>query len=293
MIFKVRIAWIQGGAVTLPGFTLAYEAWEGEHHFAIFDVDADAVLDLFAETIRDLYVESDTLRITLTSALAGLDDVVDLQDIEALVSEVTEAAVPLPGQNQTKPHLDMARNEAAEVLAHLVAERLHGGLVVANRVRNKEIPGQPTRGMDLLALEESSPKQLRLVCGEVKASSSNSSPPAVVDKADDSMRNQLKRTISDHARILQELNWAHKHAKDGNKPMVARAMLLWTRKKLPVVILPVLMRTSETGQESDFGTFKSKPTEFTPAVIRFFLAKISISIEEFAERAYTKAREVG
>ncbi|MEV0626587.1 Hachiman antiphage defense system protein HamA [Nonomuraea wenchangensis] len=277
--------------MTLPGFTLAFEAWQGEHRYVIYDVDADAALDLFAETIRDLYVEPERLRLTLTDALVGLDDIVDLPDIEALLQEVTEASVPQAGRNPGRPHLDMARNETAEVLAHLVAERIHGSSVIANRVRNKEIPGQPTRGMDLLALHESGSGCLSLVCGEVKASNSASSPPAVVDQADDSMRNQLKKIITNHTKILQELNWAHKHSKEEHRSKVGRAILLWSQRKLPIIVLPVLMRTHNTGQQADFGLFHASPDELSPAVICFCIAKISVPIEEFADSVYSKARE--
>ncbi|GAA4533402.1 Hachiman antiphage defense system protein HamA [Nonomuraea ferruginea] len=279
--------------MALPGFSLAYEVWEGNHHYSIFDVDADVALDLFAETVRQFYVEPDKLRDTLTGAMVGLDDIVDLRDIEALVNEVAEASIPRARQNPTRPHLDMARNETAEVLAHLVVERIHGSSVVASRIRNKEIPGQPTRGMDLLALARSDKQELSLVCSEVKASNAASSPPAVVEQGDDCLKNQLKKIISDHTRILQELNWAIKHADDQDKPMVAKAILLWGCHKLPLIVLPVLMRTKETGKETDFGTFRTNPRELAPAAIKFCIAKISIPIEEFANLVYTRAREAG
>lgn len=275
--------------MSVPGFSLTEEAFDGEHHFALYDVDADAAVEAFAAKVRDLYVEPDTLRETLTTASSGLGDLVDLALIEEILMDVTNAAVPPAKQNAAKPWLDMARNEAAEVLASLAAEHIYGCVVVANRIRNKEIPGMPTRGMDLLALENS--PRLRLVCGEVKASDVDTSPPPVVETSKDSLYNQLKLITSSEDRILQELNWAHKHCTERHRGIVARAILLWASRNLPVVVFPVLVRTLESGTSSDFGIFRSKPDDFTPAIVRFCLARLSIPIEDFAERVYRTARE--
>ncbi|MFD2356267.1 Hachiman antiphage defense system protein HamA [Nonomuraea ferruginea] len=276
-----------------PDFSLAYEVWEGNHHYSIFDVDADVALDLFAETVRQFYVEPDKLRDTLTGAMVGLDDIVDLRDIEALVNEVAEASIPRARQNPTRPHLDMARNETAEVLAHLVVERIHGSSVVASRIRNKEIPGQPTRGMDLLALARSDKQELSLVCSEVKASNAASSPPAVVEQGDDCLKNQLKKSSATTLVSCKNLIGQSSMRTTKTSLWSQKAILLWGCHKLPLIVLPVLMRTKETGKETDFGTFRTNPRELAPAAIKFCIAKISIPIEEFANLVYTRAREAG
>ena len=55
----------------------------------------------------------------------------------------------------------------ASCRAHLAFSEVHGTLIPASRIRNKEVPNQPSRGRDLLGLED---EPLVAVIGEIKAS---------------------------------------------------------------------------------------------------------------------------
>jgi uncharacterized protein DUF1837 len=272
----------------MEGLVLAEEYWIGEHHFAIYDVEPEVMVDLLAETVRKLYVETATLQQTLEVALMGLEDIADVPAVEEVVRAVAAATVPVPGVQTSMPWLDLARNEVAEVLACVAAEALYEAPVLAPRVRNKEVTGQPSRGIDLIGFGET---PVHLLCGEVKASAARSSPPDVVSVGTDSLRAQLLGHIGDRKRILRELNWVHKHVEPNYHPIVARFILRWICKELPVRIFPLLLRPSSCCTVSDFGAFIESPEEYAPAQIRFCIARIPCTIEDFAGRVYTRARE--
>jgi hypothetical protein len=275
-------------------FDLQAEEFVGDHHFAVYDCGTrgdTSLSDLLADRVRSLYVDPNELREALESAATGLDDIADEDALQALVAKVTAAVVPQPAVNPRQPaHLDLARNEVAEVIAYEAVEAVHGAVIPAARVREKEVPGQPTRGLDLLALLVG--PTLTLVVTEVKASSSSSSPPAVVCSGDDSLHQQTKALVADDRRLLRELTWSFKHCQDAVvKDSLARAMLLLSNGKLPILAAPVLVRPVDKHGAADFGCFKDDPTQYPPARIDFCLARIEGSLETLAGEVYTKARQ--
>jgi hypothetical protein len=198
------------------------------------------------------------------------------------------AVVPPPGAREDRPWSDVPRNELAEVIAYLVIEKVRGALVPAKRIREKEVPGQPPRGMDLLGLQTN--PTLRLLITEVKASEASQSPPSVVATGDDSLRGQLLKFIRRPERVLQELNWVYKHSASGNQLLVARAILHWVRRALPVTVVPLLVRSLDKHQPTDYGSFRDRPSEFAPARVQFEIVRVSIGISALAEQVYSRAR---
>lgn len=273
----------------MSGFRLADERWIGSDHcFAVWDVDVDALADTLADAVRDHYADPAALHSSLTSAMEGLDGVADLVAIQQIVDNVVTAVVPVQQQRQTSPWLELTRNEVGEVLAHYAAEEYYGASVVS-RLRHKEIPELPTRGMDLLGLGEDA-GQAYLLAGEVKSSDSAASPPAVVGEGQSSLRSQLKNLTANKQRILRELSWSHKHAMEDQRPRIASALILYARDKLPVRVFPVLVRPRERHRDSDFGCFESEHSTFLPEHIRFCLLRLPCSLEHFASLVYGKAR---
>jgi hypothetical protein len=264
------------------------------HAFAVFDCaedDTDVLAAEIAERVRALYVDTDLVA-EFEAASAGLEDLVDPASLIATARRVVEAVVPQPGANPNQPaHLDLPRNELAEVLASELLEHSHGALVPASRVRQKEVPGLPTRGIDVVGLLLE--PELKLVVAEVKASSSASSPPAVVGDGNDCMHAQVLKLVADEKKQFRELNWMKKHAtSETAKQHVTRAMLLLGVQNLPVVAAPVLVRPRDRYTPADFGCFKDTPDNYSPATVHFSVVRVPGTLEELAGAAYTKAREL-
>jgi hypothetical protein len=193
---------------------------DGDHTFTVYDCRAEPGEDmvaLLADFIRDLYVDPERLKDVLTAAMAEVGDVADPDAITEAVQRTLTAAVPAPGTHPI-PHLDVARNELGEALTHLAFEHAHGTVVPASRIRNKEVPGQPARGRDLLGIDDN---PLTAVIGEVKSSSDAASPPPVVHTGDDCLRAQFISFLGTDDAVLAELNWGPE-ALGGGAPAARR-----------------------------------------------------------------------
>lgn len=277
----------------MVAFQLLEEDTQNPHRFATYDCVASAgdLVDELAERVRRLYVDPTELHDALAQAVSGLEDVADTERLHELLERVTTAVVPTPSTNPDMPaHLDLARNEIAEVIAYEAVEKIHGAVIPAERIREKEVPGLPTRGLDLLGLLP--PPTLSLVVSEVKASSSAASPPGVVGSGKDSLHSQTKAMVQDLDRLLVELNWCLKHCRDDElRGLVAQAMLLISFGQLPIVAVPVLVRPADKQQSpSDYGCFRDDPSGYPPAAIQFCVARIEGTLEELAAAVYEKAR---
>lgn len=269
-------------------FDLVDHADEGEHTFDVFSCSASGtnLTTALSDTVRQLYVESDRLRTLLRAAMEDAGAVVDVAAVNEAIDRTLTAAIPEPGTHSIA-HLDVARNEVAEALAYLVFPGAYGTVVPASRIRHKEVPNQPSRGRDLLGLEED---PLTAVVGEVKASDDAASPPGVVATGDSSLRAQCLAFLQDDDSLLAELNWAVKHADPVHHGLIAKAMLAHVAGNLRLCVAPVLVRPATARGAHDFGTFKDDPSQFQPARVRFTILTIDMPLDALATAVYQEAR---
>ena len=254
----------------LVRFTKLLAEHKMHHRFRVYELEGDQsdLVEELAEIVRRLYVEAEELGSDMLKALEGLGDIADVTRLIELVDEVRAATIPSPDANPSQPpQLNLSRNELAEILAYEVASRIHTAAVPATRVREKEIPGQPARGLDLLAIVDNDP--VKLLVTEVKASQSPESPPAVVCVGENSLHQQTLRILGDRDRLLQELNWMYKHCKRDDRVLVASTIIELSLEKIQLVAAPVLVRSSESYGNNDFGCFKDDPDDFAPAKVDF------------------------
>ena len=264
-----------------------------EHTFRVYDCgdDYDVLVQELATMVRDLYLDEVELKAALRDAASGLDSVVNPELVEELLAAMKTAAIPEPASDTNKPaHLDLARNEVAEVIALAAVEEVLDAKVPAARIRHKEVRDQPARGIDLLALQLE-PK-MSLVVSEVKASASEKSPPSVVDSGDGCLRQQLLGHVANQRRLRDELNWCFKHCPDEElRGRVAEAMVRLAVEELPIVAFPVLVRPSSVFKSTDFGQLLDHPTQLNPARLHFCIARIREPLEDLASAVYNSARE--
>lgn len=271
-------------------FDVIEQSSHGDHTFSVYECrgngDEDLIGDL-ARTIRDLYVNTARLRQLLTAAVSETTAIIDTAPIEEAIERTVAASIPEPGVHPV-PQLDVARNELAEALAHVALSVIHGTVVPAPRIENKEIPEALSRGLDLVGLEE---PLLRAVISETKASDEAASPPAVVGSGNSSLRGQFERFFVREDRILAELNFALKHGRSEHQLLIARAILAHVQGSLSLVVAPILVRPKDRRGNSDFGTFQSDPGQFSPALVRFCLLVVGQSLDDLASAVYERARE--
>lgn len=270
-------------------FEVVEQASDGDHTFAVYHCrpgEDDDLVGVLASTIRELYVKTARLREVLIAAMSETGAIVDTAPIEEAIERTLTAAIPEPGTHPV-PQLDVARNELAEALAHLCLPALHGTVIPASRIENKEIPNAPVRGLDLLGLED---PPLAAVISETKASDEAASPPAVVGSGDTSLRGQFMRFLQEKDRLLAELNFALKHAKTEHQPLIGRAVMAHVQGTLALVAAPILVRPGDRRGGSDFGIFRERPGDFAPAHVRFSLLVVDGTLDDLARAVYEGAR---
>ncbi len=276
-------------------FQLHQQDVAGDHRFSVYDcqtASGTTLVEELADRVRDLYADPNELRDALEQGATGLDGIADVPALKALVEQVTKAVIPVPAANPTQPrHLDLARNEVAEVIAYEAVEGIYSAVIPAARIREKEVPGQPTRGLDLLALILE--PVLRLLVAEVKASSSPSSPPPVVGRGEDSLHSQTHGLVTNSDRLLRELTWSLKHCHNETlRAALGRAMLQLALHQLPIVAVPVLVRPVNRHGANDFGRFRDDPDQYSPATVDFCVARVDGTLEQLAGDVYVRARQV-
>ena len=263
------------------------------HRFEVYDLAlaSDALVEELAADVRALYLD-DEFDAVLEQAARDLDTVSDPEAVAELVSAAAQSAIPAPAQRTTQPWLDTARNELGEVICYAALEELHGASVLAKRIRHKEVPQLPTRGMDAVALgdDATAPHALRLYLSETKSSSSGDSPPNVVDQTGDSLHTQLLSAIQKRTKVASELARAAKYLGGADQLRLARAMLLWGTGELATTVVPFLLRPKDRHGAQDFGAFRDTPSAFDPAHVAFCLVRIDGTIEALSQAVYQKAR---
>jgi hypothetical protein len=277
----------------MPRFSLHSESNALPHRFEVYELalsDDELVEDL-AGQVRALYLDDDFDAI-LRQAAGDLDAVSDPDAIEELIASAAQSTIPEPAQRKTQPWLDTARNELGEVVCYAALEELFSASLPAKRVRHKEVPQLPSRGMDAFALgdDPEAAHELRLYLSETKSSSDAASPPRVVDEAEDSLHKQLLDAVRTRTKVTSELSRALKYTEGNERNRVARAMVLWAKAELATTVVPFLLRPKERHGSTDFGAFEDDPSVFDPANVAFCLVRIDGSIEALSQAVYQRAR---
>jgi hypothetical protein len=241
--------------------------------------------------VRALYLDDD-FDAVLQQAARDLDAVSDPDAMRELVASAAQSTIPAPAQRTSQPWLDTARNELGEVICYAALEELFSASLPAKRVRHKEVPQRPSRGMDALALADdpTAAHALRLYLSETKSSSEVASPPAVVDQANENLHEQLLDAVRTRTRVSAELSRALKYTAGTERNRVARAMILWAKAELATTVVPCLLRPKDRHGVGDFGAFRDDPSTFDPASIAFCLVRIEGTIEALSQEVYRRAR---
>jgi hypothetical protein len=210
-------------------------------------------------------------------------DVLSVAEVEVMLAE---SCVP-----QYEPgNFGVARSDLAEIILGLVQETEYGCRYGYRSIRDRETRQRPGRGIDLIGVEGSvdvAGPELTLVLGEGKVSTDRRSPPAVVDSANDCLREQHLNHLADRKSTYAKVVDASRNADDPQVQAALRvAALLLQRSdpRLRIVAASAMVRPEGTEVPSDFGTFHSSVDDYAPANIRFLLIRLPGDIDELAQR---------
>ncbi len=277
----------------MPRFSLHSDDNAPPHRFEVYELalSDDELVDDLADQVRSLYLDED-FDAVLQRAAGDLDSVSDPDAIAELIVSAAQSTIPEPAQRTTQPWLDTARNELGEIICYSALEELFSASLPVKRVRHKEVPQLPSRGMDALGLaaDPEVAHGLRLFLSETKSSADSASPPRVVDEADDSLHKQLLDAVRTRTKVTSELARALKYTSGEEQERVARATILWAKAMLATTVVPFLLRPKDQHGAGDFGAFRDDPSAFDPAQIAFCVVRIEGSIEALSQEVYRRAR---
>ena len=221
---------------------------------------------------------------------------VSLDGIEVLSTaeirrRLADASIPIrrPG------NFDVVRSDFGEVLAYVVLQQEFGTRFGYQGVRDRETVQLTARGIDVIGVEDGA--RPVLVIGEVKVSSESTSPPRVVDSAEDSLSSQHLAHLRDPQATAKKCWDKSRFASDrGVRDLFFLAAFLLEEERwddLDVVSYCLLVRPESLHTVADFGTFRSAPAKFAPARVRFFVVCVPNGIEETVAAWHSAATELG
>jgi hypothetical protein len=270
------------------------------HVYAVYGPDSDAD---WLDRLADAYVAlRSTCRTPLPESVLDGIDVVDRATVHRYLARAT-----VPRLTSAGP-LDIVRADLGEMLAYELLEGEYRTGIGYKLVRDREAVKLPGRGIDAIGAEHPTPgassagaasggsapperlvaNQSRpsadapsnddgmqlpvLVLAEVKVSDEVASPPQVVDRKRDSMRNQHRGHIKEKRHTTDKVWLAVRNATDVDVQQRLTQIALQLERDVSgvtIVACCVLVRPAARVCETDCGSFATRPPDFRPAHIRF------------------------
>jgi hypothetical protein len=257
---------------------------EGGHHFRVVrPQDEEAFLSELAE-------EYLLLRTATTCDVKDISiDGIGVVSAEAILERLKRATIPERG----KGSFSVVRSDFGETLAYTLLTQEYGTRFGYKSVRDRELIQLPGRGIDAVGVERS---PLTLVFGETKVSAEAKSPPQVVDYGKDCLREQHRGHISEREATANKVFDLARKSVDPEVQDLLFAATLGFEGKEPIVLRiaasSTLVRPECHHTADDFGSFRASPTDFAPAMIRFWILRTDSPIEEIVDRWHTKVMEL-
>lgn len=274
-------------------FTTIDTLEDGVHLYRVVVPKHEDWLEGLAGIYRDLRTST---RVPLADlGLTGLDgfDTKDLSDM------LVKTQVPLRSTGVGSPkHLAVERSDIGELALAIVGESTHGYSYGYRSVRDRELVDQPGRGIDQIGVKEVRLESGDSVCvlslGEAKVSVDKNSPPGVVDTSNDSLRAQHISHLAERENSIKKILGAGRHTSDlVTAKQLMRAGMLWSRESELLTVRSTSMLVRDRNHtDMDFGTFRSKPSDFAPGHIDFTILMIDTDdIEKVVDQFLALAQQ--
>lgn len=201
------------------------------------------------------------------------------------------------------PWLKNTRSKLPEIIARDILRRIEGVTFPCRYSLEEDDPDMPKRGVDGLGFVfEESENGINLkyiVSTEVKASEDKASPPSSVHTASDSMFLSLKSLADFDERLKKSLASAIDVMPQGEFIALVFSIVNTLEEKdteaieelkKKMIVVPFLLRKREFWTEADYGKFKTHHTDFSSAIIRYYILTLGYSLGDFADEIYEKLR---
>jgi hypothetical protein len=276
-------------------FGLAENHDSDPHEYRIVEAAIPSWLEEIAAKYRRLRTSCD-----IDPDEVSLDGVTILST-DQLMKRFAQAAIP----ERRGGNFDVLRSDFGEMILALHGELEYGYCYGYRPVRDRELPGQPGRGIDQIGVKavidsSSGLTKIALILGEAKVSSDKNSPPAVVDTADDCLRKQHLFHLNNRTITCDKVVNAGRRCADRetqrNLLLAGELLRVGRLDRLDIICHSLVVRPKSLSSVSDFGTFKTSVSDFAPGVIRFIIFRLPDDdlegmISKFAELARSSELE--
>jgi len=232
------------------------------------------------EYIR-LHARSEERIEAIRSRLEGLD-----LDVTNVAKRLQRDSLPV----RRHDNFDVVRSDFGELLCYMLLERDYTTVIGTKSIDLRELTDSAGRGIDAIGIEEEGDQYALVLC-EVKVSDERVSPPRVVERNEDSLKNQHLAHIANLYEETKKKVW--RSAKLARDPKVREVLdvvgvLLDEHllEHLKIVACSVLVRSTATHQLRDFGCFYTDPAQFQPAAIRYLIACVPGTIDDIIREWY-------
>lgn len=210
-------------------------------------------------------------------------DGITVLDVSKINERLKKTTVPPRRTFTTKRamNFDVIRSDFGETLCYMLLEQEYQTRFGYQSVCDRELIQLPGRGIDAVGIEEGSP--LTLVLGETKVSDEKTSPPKVVDTNDDSLKVQHTDHLSNPTVTAGKIWNLARHVIEINLRnlyfLAAFYLEEQSWEKLQIIACSVLVRPRQKYKQSDYGSFRKTPSDYTPANIRFLVICVPGDVE--------------
>lgn len=246
-------------------------------------------LDDLCDWKRLIAAEYVRLRMTTKSGQLVEDlsvDGITVMNVENVKRRLKQAVIP---EFTTSP-FNVVRSDFGEVICYMLFEKDYKTKFAYKGVCDRELVQLPGRGIDAVGIEEEN-GMITLVLGEVKVSDESKSPPALVDKKEDGLRNQHRGHMQDLYDKTSNKVWdlGHRATDTSIRDLFFTAGYLLDEKrldKLNIIAACVLIRPRTSYSAKDYGSFRRSPRDYAPASVRFFVICVPDDITTTIENWY-------
>ncbi len=258
------------------------------HHFRVYETtnsDNEDWLKPLAEEYVKLLIHRET---RLRDITISEDTVLDISRVSQYIRR---ASIP----NYEVGNFSVVRSDFGELLCYLLLERDYCTMFGEKNIYARELRDRPGRGIDAIGIEDRNP--LALVLCEVKVSSDRSSPPSVVDQGDECLSKQHRRHLTNLYDETKNKVWrAANRARDEKTAELLGAAVVCLEEnrldRLRIIICNILVRPRAKYNQADFGSFRTNPSQYSPAAIRFLIACIPDDVDAIIRKWYDVVQTV-
>jgi len=237
------------------------------------------------DTVATEYIR---LRTECAQPLADISlDGIEVLRVDRIGKYLKNATIP----ERRFDNFDVVRSDFGELLCYMLLEQEYETRFGYKSIRDRETTQQPGRGIDAVGVEEDDEgTPLTLVLGEVKVSNEAASPPQVVDKSNDCLRNQHLSHLRNPVATAKKIWDMSRRSPDPSAQALLFTAALYLEEKqwdkLRLIACCVLVRPRCKYTKADFGSFQQCPDDYKPALIRFLVVCIPDDVEKMVQNWY-------